>query len=384
MKHPSLRIVFDRKKVSSKKTEGLVQIEIYYDTKRKFLSTGVRCYKDQWNAHNMVVNRADSIELNEKINSMVQDIRNLFNEIYKNKEQFSFDRIDKIFIEAEKKEDFLQFAQRRIDARNISYKTRLAYNTILKALSEFGGITHFSDLTVENITLFDAYLYTRCKQASVYAYHQKIKIFTKEALMFKHIKEDPYSFFHPKRGVEYKRKYLTKEELDRIRECNITNKSVDNIRDCFIFQSLTGLAYADLQKFDWSQVREINGKYKIMDVRQKTEIDYSFMILPEAYNILKKHNFKLKIPSITYYNEMLEVIAAKAGINKTITSHMARHSAATLMLNSGVRIETVSKILGHTNIKTTAIYAKITDKSVEEGFKIYGKYLKKKKSKGSL
>lgn len=378
MKQPSLKIVFDRKKVSTKKIEGLVQIEIYYNTKRRFFSTGVHCYKDQWNIHNMVVNRADSVELNEKINCMVQDVRSLFNEIYKNKEQFSFNLVDKIFHEAEKREDFLQFAQRRIDARNIADTTRSAYNTILKTLKEFGGIVEFSDLTVENITLFDAYLYTRCKQASVYTYHQKMKIFTKDALMFKYIKEDPYVFFRPKKGVEHKRKYLTKEELDKIRACDITNKSVDNIRDCFIFQSLTGLAYADLQKFDWNQVRKINGKYKIMDVRQKTDIDYSFMILPEAYNILKKHHFKLRIPSITYYNEMLEVVAIKAGINKTITSHMARHSAATLMLNSGVRIETVSKILGHTNIKTTAIYAKITDKSVEEGFEIYEKSLKKK------
>ncbi|MEG2150288.1 MAG: site-specific integrase [Bacteroidaceae bacterium] len=147
------------------------------------------------------------------------------------------------------------------------------------------------------------------------------------------------------------------------------DKSISNVRDCFVFCCYTGLAYADLAKFNWeTDVVFRDGKSFIEDVRQKTGSSYKIQILSPAMAILKKHDMKLPVITNQQYNLRLKVLSSYAGISKQLTSHMARHTFATWALSQGIRIETVSKMLAHSNIQTTQIYAKILQKEVDEAF----------------
>ena len=145
--------------------------------------------------------------------------------------------------------------------------------------------------------------------------------------------------------------------------------SIDRIRDLFLFQCFTGLAYADFEKFNFEKdVEERNGKYIVSDRRKKTNEDYKIVLLTPAIEILKKYDYKLPIISNQKYNVSLKVVAQYAGIDKNITTHMGRHTFAVFALNNGVPIEIVAKMLGHTNIRTTQVYAKVLNSEVEKGF----------------
>ena len=140
------------------------------------------------------------------------------------------------------------------------------------------------------------------------------------------------------------------------------------MRDLFIFQCFTGLSYADLFKFDFSTVIERKKKFFIRDARVKTQEEYFLMLLKPAMEILRKYDFKLPAISNYQYNLRLKIVQELAKIKLSLHSHMARHSFAVMALNMGVSIENLAKMMGHTDIKTTQIYAKVLNKSVQEEF----------------
>ena len=116
-------------------------------------------------------------------------------------------------------------------------------------------------------------------------------------------------------------------------------------------------------------------KYVILDARVKTDENYFIVLLSPAMEILKKYNFVL--PKITnqQYNLRLKIVADYAGLDRNLTVHMSRHTFATMCLNYGVKIENVSKMLGHTNVRTTQEYAKVLNTEVEKEFEMLERIL---------
>lgn len=369
MKYPTVRVVFDRKHVATKERKGLVQIEVMYAGKRKWIGTGIKVYSDQWKEKCMVCIRADALILNEQINVLVNNIREWITALYKNGDTFSFEKLDQMLGQASSPDSFLLFVEKRIAERNINESTRKQHYVMLHALQEFGLISLFSDITLKNIKLFDDYVKRKVvMQSSVYSYHKRLKVYVREAYQLDMIKKNPYDGFSVSRGENSTRKYLEEDELKRIAQVKLPDKATSNVRDCFVFCCYTGLSYADLAKFSWKDITERDGKMYIDDVRQKTGVPYKIQLLSPALEILKKHNNTLPIISNQQYNLRLKVLASYAGINKPLTSHMARHTFATWALSQGIRIETVSKMLAHTNVVTTQIYAKILQQEVTEAY----------------
>lgn len=182
------------------------------------------------------------------------------------------------------------------------------------------------------------------------------------------IDKNPYDKFEVKRGKYKVRKPLTNEELIKITNCVIPDRSIANVRDCFMFCRWTRLAYVDLLKFDFKNVEKVNGSYYISDTRTKTDTPYKLMLLSPAIEILKKHDYVLPTMTNQQFNLRLKVLASYARINRKLTSHIARHTFATWVLSQGIPIETLSKMLGHSDIKTTQIYAKVLQEDVTKGF----------------
>ena len=146
---------------------------------------------------------------------------------------------------------------------------------------------------------------------------------------------------------------------------------MEKARDIFIFCAFTGISYSDIKHLTYDNIQtSFDGKLWIKGRRKKTNTEYNIPILNIPKMILEKYkdkvagNLVLPVVSLTNYNLALKKIAKSCGITKNISSHLARHSFATLALTQGVSIESVSKMLGHSNISITQVYAKITNKKV--------------------
>ena len=175
--------------------------------------------------------------------------------------------------------------------------------------------------------------------------------------------------FHLK-GVD--RGSLEDDELNRLMNKEIGNKRLSLIRDLFVFSCFTGLAYIDLANLKGENIVTLNGVEWIKGRRVKTGTLINVVLLDIPKRLIlkytddkrrKEHLFP--IISNQKMNEYLKEIAAICDIDKNLTCHIARHTFATMALSKGVPIESVSKMLGHTNIRTTQIYAKVTDKKIE-------------------
>lgn len=161
-------------------------------------------------------------------------------------------------------------------------------------------------------------------------------------------------------------KYLTVDELDKISGLDLSDyERLDKVRDLMLFQSATGVAYADLVTFDTDNIKQINGVYTYTNNRQKTGIEFTSVILPIGIDILNKYNGYLPLISNQKYNAYLKEIQKLAGIKTNITTHLLRKTYATRLLNAGVNISVVAKTLGHSNTTITQrCYAKTTNSFV--------------------
>ena len=373
VKYPAFRLVFDRKHVATKTHRGLVQLEVYYGGKRKWVGTGVRLFADQWNERRHVVRTSQMMELNERLDAIVQSAVTFSNDLIRGGESFDFAKLEKHLAAREDQADYIDYVIRKTQERpGITESTRKQHATLVGALRAFGRIKTMDDLTRDNIVAFDNFLRARgLAQPTIYNYHKRNKVYINQAIQEGLMTDNPYVGFKAERGKSRKRRYLTEEEIERIRTCEVPNASVERARDLFLFQSYTGLAYADIAKFNFARDVERHGaRYIIRDRRVKTGEDYFVVLIQPAMEILERHKYVLPIISNQNYNIALKALAECACIGTRLTTHVARHTFAVFALNAGVKIEVVARMLGHTNIRTTQEYAKILSKTVEYGFDV--------------
>ena len=200
------------------------------------------------------------------------------------------------------------------------------------------------------------------------------------------VRQDPFFNYVPTR-VRPKRRWLSNEEIERIMKTPIANPSRNFVRDMFILSCFTGLSYADVRNLRESNIREEeDGSKWIIINRQKTGTPSYIPLLDIPLHIIEKYrgtgkNGKLfNLMNSSEVNLYLKDIAKAAGIDKRLSYHVARHSFSTsVCLSQGVPIESLSQMLGHTNIKTTQIYAEVTKTKINEDMTkladmIQGKY----------
>ena len=149
------------------------------------------------------------------------------------------------------------------------------------------------------------------------------------------------------------------------------------VRDLFVFQMYTGMAYSDSQRFDISNYQLIDGKWVVVSERIKTGVPYVNQLLPPVVEVLERYGWNTPKIDNADYNHNLKSLGMAAGIVKPLHSHMARHTFATWALSHNVPIEIVSKMLGHTNITQTQRYAKVLPKAVKSEFDRLEEIMKK-------
>ena len=264
-------------------------------------------------------------------------------------------------------ESFLDFMHDAIVKEKSAATTKRQKFVALDALRRWGGIETFADISVKKLREYDAWLRedgTR-SDVAVNNYHKRTKMYVRQAYEKGIIEKDYYSMVHFPRGKCKERNPLSEAELMKLRTVELPSREA-RVRDLFIFSAYTGLAFCDAQAFDFFTMAEQRGDMFYIDgSRLKTGTKFYTPILPPAMEVLKRYNFQLPKISNQKGNEYLRVVKSIAGIRKPLTFHVARHSFATLSLSHDVPIEKVARMLGHTDIKTTQIYAKILKSTIE-------------------
>lgn len=183
---------------------------------------------------------------------------------------------------------------------------------------------------------------------------------------------DPFVQLHYRR-IPTDRGFLTKAELQCVIATKMPTERLEQLRDAFVFSCFTGMAYVDIKNLTGSSVSfDANNELWLCYKRQKTTVTARIQLLNIAKRIIWKYYRTDKptlfnLPDNATANKQLRKVMSLCGIERHITYHQSRHTfATTVTLANGVPIETVSKMLGHTNINTTQIYARITDTKISE------------------
>lgn len=246
----------------------------------------------------------------------------------------------------------------------------------------------------EFITDYDFYLRSerKCANNTVIKYIKNFKKIVRICIANGWLDKDPFVKYKPKL-TEVERHFLSTEELLVLTEKVFVMDRLNQVKDIFMFSCYTGLAYVDVKKLTPSNlVIGINGKYWIKTHRTKTDTPSNIPLLPPAMEIINKYKNHpavvnkgalLLVLSNQNMNAYLKEIAIVCGITKNLTFHIARHTfATTVTLSNGISLESVSKMLGHKNMRTTQHYAKILDKKVSQDMDIlFRKYEPKTKLK---
>lgn len=374
-------------------TDGPIAIymRITVNGKRAELSTGRECDPAKWSSHagRGIGTKEEIKSLNNYLESLQTKLRNAHQVLVDSNQPITLESLYNQFTGKVEKNRLLMKIFKDHNAKikallgnGFEANTLKGYNTSEKHLTaflkkQFGK----TDIEINRLDLafindFEFYLKAECKITGVSAakYIKHLKKIVNHCVANGWLEKNP--FVHFKSSAKAKeRLFLTQDELDKIAGKKLSIERLALVRDVFVFCCFTGLSYADVQKLRRSEIGiGVDGEKWVFTNRQKTDTSSRIPLLPATLKILdnyKDHpqceNKGLVLPVLSNQkmNAYLKEIADMCGINKHLTFHLARHTfATTVTLSNGVPIETVSKMLGHTNIKTTQHYAKTLDVKV--------------------
>ena len=194
--------------------------------------------------------------------------------------------------------------------------------------------------------------------------------------------KNPFAQFHISPNCK-EREFLTEEELKQVMTHDFEDADLAFVRDIFVFICWTALAFVDVKNLTTDDIVDINGDKWIVSHRHKTNVLYQVKLMDVPLQIIERYKHlqedKYVFGKLNYWSicKKLKKVIAACGIEKQISLHCGRHSWATLALSKGMPIESVSRVLGHTNIVTTQIYARITSQKLNDDLTMLGDKLNK-------
>ncbi len=335
---------FGKKEISDKRRPYKYQLDYFLDGKRvrdtikevEFLPRDTKEIKKQKNA---IINKIKAdleIELANKSNGIISRKLRKANFV----EYFEFIMVKK------------------------SPNTKVAWENTLKYIVAFQGKKlAFENLNELWLERFTKYLLQNVSQNSARTYLQKISTALNQAVKEKIISFNPYHHTDTLKKEEKEVVFLEKDEIKKIIETDFFNNEVKN---AFLFGCYTGLRFSDIKSLTWDQVKN----NRIYLTQTKTKGIVAIPIGENAKNILSFQDAKSEFifdlfDANSSVNRTLRKLVKKADIKKNISFHSSRHTFATLLISSGANIYTVSKLLGHKDIKSTLVYAKVIDEEKE-------------------
>ena len=261
--------------------------------------------------------------------------------------------------------DYLTYYKKRVGV-DLTHGAYRKFELSKELFFSKSGLTEQDEVTaLTNIVVLNycAELKKVYKNASYASYMAKLKTIVKFAIDNGKLTVNPFSTFKIQRdkpNIEV----LSEKEINGIKIGDF-GTSLNKVRDCFLFQLYSGLSFIDLEHLRKEDIQENNGVYFIRKNRIKSGVEYTAVLLPGAIELLEKYDYCLPVISNQKTNIYLHQIERVLGLNKSLHSHIARHTYAYLLLNKlGVRAETTARALGHTSPKTTLrFYANISSET---------------------
>ena len=383
--------------------EAPIYVRVTIDSQRSQWSLGRRIDPEKWNrqAGNVKGNSEAARTVNFYINYVRGELQKHYNLLCSSGDSITAEMIRNSFLGRIEKKLTLAGAfkyhnlkmKEKIAVGKYSPQTLKGYKITLGKVQDFLNYRFrvndkpLDGLNYAFITEFEHFLVTRHHLASNSAmkYLKYLKRVMNLAVSMEWIPVNPFQQFK----CAYKnldREILTQGELDAIYKKEFGIPRLNEVRDVFIFCCYTGFAYVDVAAFCQNAITTgVDGEQWLSKNREKTSSRESVPLLPVPLKIIEKYkshpycranNKLLPVNSNQKYNGYLKEIAIICGINKHLTTHIARHTfATTVTLANGVPIETVSAMLGHRDLRTTQIYAKVIERKVSEDMqKLKDKY----------
>lgn len=324
-----VKVVFDRKREASNKAEGTVEVQVTLNSKRSYLSTGVRVNRRQWD-NGIVTMHPKKIEYNAMVAKKVAEVEKIILGMEMEEVRMTIENFRERLPRNKKKEqrDFLDWMHERLEKRVLREGTRKGHKTTYKALERFGKINTFEDLKLENIYAFDLFL-----------------------------REEK----NPKPKASHKQ-YLTPDELKRFMASDERSPGVAETQRAFGFACLTGLRISDIKALRWSDIKRNEETNTLVIIQKKTKALNAVPIGNTALSWMPpkgNDDFVFHLPAKANVDAALKRIAKKVGIEKNISFHCARHTFGILVQAVTGNIETTKKLMGHKSLKSTAIYADV-------------------------
>lgn len=372
-----VKIQHNRKKIQGR---APVQIECYFSrTQRIYFSPGVRVVDNEWDSKQNQVSKKNPrcIVLNARI-------RQLLDKIYKWEQEQTLKgvalRPDELKKHIKGASGFLtlnEYMEHQLkkgpEFKNLRLGTWKRHNSVLNGLNIFGKI-HFKQFDHNTLHKYHEYLLERMQPGTAGSVHRVIRKYVNRAINDGLLFTNPYKNFKiPKE--QQRITYLTEDEIQRLREYKGIER-IEKVRDLFLFQCLTGMSFSDMQALKPSDITYGSDMPYIEKPRIKTDVKPQLIpLFDEAMAIIEKYaDQHFCFPKITNqkFNAFLKELAIIKGIQKNLTSHVARHSFATILVSKGMPLESVSAILGHASLRTTSVYAKIVIGKIQADFKRLG------------
>ena len=405
-------VIFDRKKQAERDKDGALEIRVTYNRKSYYIYTGIRVRAKHWAG--AVVNRPDADALNNRLRIIVARVNEKVNEFIDQRKPIDVAVVKEYIYDGTKvdgKEDrMLAWMEYQVGKLNVCGGTRKHYELLIDRLKKFGKMRSWSDLTVENIYLWDDWLHkmenvnarkprrerpgvveggpsrerlgvvATVSDGTIHNYHKHLKALLNRAVEFGMIEASPYARLRGKfkTGDNESVEYLTEDQMKLILNTHpVPGTQMETVRDLFVLQMYTGMSYSDMQAFDIKQYKEeavrdgISGKktkrFVYRGERVKTWVPYVSMLFPPVVDVLERHGWQVPQMPNQKYNCLLKTFGAVIGIDG-MHSHLARHTFATYMLGKGAKVQNVMRMLGHKKIEQTMRYAKVLAKDLLSDF----------------
>ncbi len=393
----SLHINFFLNEEKIKAGKSPLYLRISVTRKKSELFTGYWVFQKDWDAEKQRFKK--NAEVNQELSDWESKIYEIAKRLEKDNRTITSHTIKNILTKKEQLDIFLlEYFQSHIDrldkANEVNKETVTRYEETKTYISNYLKTIELTDILIDKvnykfITDFDLFMITQksnpkneasetLKRNTVNKHHSRFRTILIRAVKEGLITKNPFSDFKLK-YTPATRAFLTEEEIERITNNSLgDNESLKRVRDVFVFSIYTGLRFEDAQQLTMNRIcKDKNGKYSIqIESQEKTGEPVLLPLLKPAISIIDKYEgsperllFNKVLPKISNQktNAYLKVIGEMVGIEKKLHHHVARHSCATtILLSNEVPIEAVSKWLGHTNIKTTQIYAKISNQYLQK------------------